>query len=147
MAFARRNGHKIVFHGWLTREKTIEAIKRAKFLVFPSLCYEAFPVSIAEAYACGVPVIAPRLGAMGEIVQNGVTGLHFEAGDPEDLASKVEWAWTHPSDMEEMGCTARSEFEKKYQASKNYEMLMEIYHKAMSAENTIVPFTPFAARQ
>jgi len=130
-AFARRNGHKIVFHGWLTREKTIEAIKRAKFLVFPSLCYEAFPNSIAEAYACGVPVIAPRLGAMGEIVQNGVTGLHFEAGDPEDLAAKVEWAWTHSSHMENMGRAARAEFEAKYHAAKNYEMLMEIYRRAI----------------
>jgi len=52
---------------------------------------------------------------------------------PEDLAAKVEWVWTHPREMEEMGHMARAEYKAKYTAERNYEMLMEIYTKAIAA--------------
>jgi glycosyltransferase involved in cell wall biosynthesis len=133
-AYVRRRGLSgITFRGRLSRDETIAAVKNACVLVFPSECYENFPMSIAEAFACGVPVICSRLGTMEEIVADGRTGLHFEPGDPEDLAAKVEWAWSHPREMEEMGRQARAEYEAKYTAERNYEMLMEIYAKAIAA--------------
>jgi glycosyltransferase involved in cell wall biosynthesis len=121
----------------------------ARFLVFPSIWYEGFPMTIAEAYACGLPVIASRLGSMGEIVQDGVTGLHFESGNAFHLAAKVEWAWNHPEELARMGQAARAEFEAKYTTERNYEMLMEIYRSAMArrAQETVVRAAPAAARE
>ena len=52
-------------------------------------------------------------------------------GNVEDLASKVEWAWTHPGEMEEIGQAGRAEFLAKYTADRNYEMLMDIYKRAI----------------
>ncbi len=121
----------ISFEGRLPRDRTLKAMKGARFLVFPSEWYECFPVTIVEAFACGVPVVASRLGAMEEIVGDGRTGLHFTPGDSDDLAAKVEWAWTHPERMEEMGREARAEYEAKYTAERNYQMLMDIYKRAM----------------
>ena len=112
-------------------EDVLRLMKGACFLVFPSEWYEAFPNVILEAFACGVPVIASRLGSMMEILEDGQTGLHFTPGDSEDLAVKVEWAWTHPLQMQEMGRKARAEFEAKYTAERNYTLLMEIYQRAM----------------
>jgi glycosyltransferase involved in cell wall biosynthesis len=123
----------ISFQGRLTRSQTLVAMKDAKFLVLPSQCYENFPMSIVEAFAYGVPVICSRLAAMEEIVTDGRTGLHFTPGDSEDLAAKVEWAWAHPREMQEMGRGARAEYEAKYTAQRNYEMLMEIYAKVIAA--------------
>ena len=120
-----------IFDGRLERPLVMEIIKGARFLVLPSECYENFPLIIAEAYACGVPVIAPNLGAMAEIVRDGETGLHFEAGNAEDLANKVEWTWTHPAEMEDMGRGAREEFEAKYTAEQNLSMLLQIYERAI----------------
>jgi glycosyltransferase involved in cell wall biosynthesis len=111
----------------------MELIKAALFLVFPSLWYEGFPVTIAEAFACALPVIAAGRGAMAEIVEEGGTGLHFAPDDEKDLAAKVEWAWSHPQEMEAMGRNARAEYEAKYTAHRNYEMLMEIYQRARDA--------------
>lgn len=119
----------VTFHGHLTPDHLTPVMKSARFLVFPSECYEGFPLTIAEAFACGVPVIASRLGAMQEIVEDGRTGLHFTPGDAEDLAAKVEWAWTHPDEMHEMGRAARAEYEAKYTAERNYQMLMQIYER------------------
>ncbi len=117
-------GHKLY-------EEVITLMKGARFLIFPSEWFETFGRVAIEAFACGVPVIATRLGAMAEIVEDGRTGMHFNPGDPVDLATKVEWAWANSSEMEEMGRNARREYEEKYTAERNYKMLMEIYRIAI----------------
>lgn len=116
--------------GQRPREEALACVKEAAFLVFPSEWYEGFPMTIVEAFACGVPVLASGLGSAGEIVEEGRTGLHFAPGDAEDLAAKAEWAWAHPQAMAEMGRQARREYEAKYTAEKNYRILMEIYAQA-----------------
>jgi glycosyltransferase involved in cell wall biosynthesis len=121
----------VEFLGRKTRNEVFQLMQKAQVLVFPSECYEGFPMTVAEAFACGLPVIASRLGAIAEIVEDGRTGLLFRPGDPEDLAAKVEWAWTHPGELEKMGQEARREYERKYTAERNYEMLREIYKQAM----------------
>jgi glycosyltransferase involved in cell wall biosynthesis len=123
----------VKYLGRLSRPDTLATMKKARFLVFPSEWYEGFPVTIAESFACGIPVICSRLGSMQEIVTDGLTGLHFQAGDAEDLAKKVQWAWEHPEEMDAMGRLARREFETKYTASRNIEMLEEIYEFAMAS--------------
>jgi glycosyltransferase involved in cell wall biosynthesis len=127
---SRHSGSRITFAGQVARTNVIGAMRRARFLVCPSECYENFPMSFIEAFACGVPVICSRLGAMKEIVVDGQTGLHFTAGDPDDLAKIIDWAWTNPHEMVRMGRNARREYETKYTAQRNYEMLMEIYRRA-----------------
>jgi glycosyltransferase involved in cell wall biosynthesis len=124
----------INFRGSLSRPETIALMKEARFLVVPSLWYEGFPMVIAEAMACGTPVICSELGAMEEIVAHGRTGLHFTAGDAEDLAQKAAWAWIHPEDMTEMGRAARFEYERRYTAEKNYAALMKIYRRVVHGQ-------------
>lgn len=128
------NVTNIELTGKLSHSQTLSEIGKAKFLILPSQCYENFPMTIVEAFACGTPVITSRLGAMQEIVQNGYTGLHFTPADPHDLAAKIIWAWTHPAEMAEMGKNARREYEEKYTPEKNYEMLMEIYQRAIEGK-------------
>lgn len=125
----------VYFDGGLEKTFVIEALRGARFLVFPSQCYENFPLVIAEAFACGIPVIAPKLGAMAEMVCDGVTGLHFAPESTEDLTIKVEEAWTHPHKMAEMGRAARTEYETKYTAERNYQALMKVYAQAAGTQN------------
>jgi glycosyltransferase involved in cell wall biosynthesis len=117
---------------YLSREECFDLIKGARFLVWPSEgYYETFGLVVIEAFACGTPVIASRTGAMSEIVEDRKTGLHFAAGDADDLAAKVHWAWTHPDQTDEMGRAARSEYKTKYTAESNYRALLGIYRKAI----------------
>jgi glycosyltransferase involved in cell wall biosynthesis len=125
---ARLGLQSVQFSGWLNARAAMERLHATRFLVVPSVCYEGFPMVIAEAYACGVPVIAAGHGGLAEIVRDGSTGLHFAPGNAEDLAAKVEWAWRHPQEIETMGQSARMEFETKYNASaalKNLECAYE----------------------
>lgn len=131
-AFVRtRNLSRVEALGRCVHEDVLTLLRGARFLVFPSEWYECFPVTIAEAFACGVPVVATRLGSMGEIVGEGCTGLLFNPGDPEDLAVKVRWAVDHPHEMRRMGQNARRVYEEKYTADKNYRMLLDIYDRAI----------------
>lgn len=66
-------------------EDTYALMAEAQALILPSEWYETFGRVAVEAFACGTPVIASRLGAMAEIVEDGVTGLLFTPGDAEDL--------------------------------------------------------------
>lgn len=134
-----RNLTSVIFKGLLPRSDAITAIGGARFLVFSSEWYENFPLTIAESFACGVPVICSRLGAMREIVEDGRTGLHFTASAPDDLAAKVEWAWNHPEHTRAMGREARREFEAKYTADKNYEQLMNIYRHTLARKGSLSP--------
>ena len=65
-------------------------MKRARFLVVPSECYENLPMTVTEAYACGTPTIVAGLGALQVMVADERTGIHFVTGNAEDLACKVE---------------------------------------------------------
>ncbi len=120
--------------GYLPRERVIELMQRASVLVFPSEWYEGCPLTIIEAFATGLPVIASRLGNMAEMVTDGVTGLLFGPTDSADLAAVIEWALSHPDETAGMGAHARREFEQKYTPQKNYEALMEIYHAVLNRE-------------
>ena len=129
----RENLNTVTFKGQLPHDQTLAAIKGARFLIFSSEWYETFGLTMVEAFACGVPVICSKMGAMQEIVDHGRTGLHFTPGDSQDLADKVEWAWNHPIELEGMGKNARAEYEARYTAERNYEMLMKIYHHTILA--------------
>ena len=122
----------ITFTGRLPRERVIEEMKGARFVVFPSQLYENLPLTIIEAFACGVPVLASKLGAMQEIVSEDRTGMFFQAGNADDLASAVRRAWDHPQYMRFLGDNARAEYEAKYTAAANYRQLMDIYRQVIT---------------
>lgn len=127
---APRSPAAVEFWGRLPRREMLSRLRGAACLVLPSECYETFGLVAVEAFACGVPVIASRLGAMEEIVQEGRSGLLFTPGNAQDLAEKVLWAKANRERMQEMGRNARKEYETKYTAEQNYRILMEIYQRA-----------------
>jgi len=130
---AREHGlTSISFRGRLPRAEAQAVMRGARVLILPSECYENFPMGMAESFACGVPVICSRLGALEELVDDGRTGLHFTAGSSEDLAAKVNWAWANPERMREMGNQARREYENRYTAEKNYPLVMDVYSRAIA---------------
>jgi glycosyltransferase involved in cell wall biosynthesis len=121
----------IEFVGRVEREQVFALLEKCAFLVFPSEWYETFGLVAIEAFAKGKPVVASRLGAMAEIIEDHHTGLHFEPGDVQDLASKIQWAADHTDEMQAYGRNARDIYLEKYSAQKNYAALMAIYASAL----------------
>ena len=125
--------------GSLSGEAVRQEMSRAAALVVPSICYENFPRTIIEAFACGLPVVASRIGALAGIVSHGENGLLFESGDPRDLAEKLAWVLTHPNEMATMGRYARAQYEKEFSAEVNYRLLIGIYNGVLAEYRREVP--------
>ena len=121
----------VEFLGCVSYSEVLNLTRDALFLVVPSEWYEGFPMVVVQALACGTPVIASRLGSLGEIVEEGKTGLKFEAGNPQDLAIRVNELVSDRPRLALMRIHARSTFEEHYTAEKNYSELMEIYQSAI----------------
>ena len=118
--------------GALTGDQVREAMGGAMALVLPSIWYENFPRTLVEAFGCGLPVIASRIGALAELVEDRVTGLLFEPGDPASLADAMRWALEHPAEMAAMGKAARAHYEANFTAERNYQQLLAIYEGAIA---------------
>lgn len=128
---ALRQNPQIEWLGELSLPDTLKLIGEAAVLVMPSVWYETFGRTMIEAFASGTPVIASRLGAMAELVADGSTGLHFTAGDADDLAAKVTSIFASTERLADMRIRARIEYESKYTADKNYLSLLSIYEQVL----------------
>jgi glycosyltransferase involved in cell wall biosynthesis len=127
---ARAHGGTVRFLGSLSPQECGELLRSARALVVPSRAYEGFPVAVVEAYAHGVPVIAPAHGAFPEVVEDGVTGLLFRAGDAADLRARMR-TLADPQRSLEMGAAARHAYETRYTPERNLRALHAIYGRAM----------------
>jgi glycosyltransferase involved in cell wall biosynthesis len=121
--------------GRLPQKEVHEAIGRASFLVIPSQWYEGFPKTLLEAYAKGTPALASKIGSLAELVEDGKTGLHFEPGNPDDLAAKARLMLSDPLGLACMRQNARREYETKYTPDQNYQQLRDVYEHALANFN------------
>jgi glycosyltransferase involved in cell wall biosynthesis len=78
---------RVRFHGFVEGERKDRLLSNADVLIFPSIWVENAPMSIAEAFCYGLPVIGSRIGAIPEFVEHGTNGLLFEAGNAASLAA------------------------------------------------------------
>jgi UDP-glucose:tetrahydrobiopterin glucosyltransferase len=79
----------ISIHGAVSREALWDAMGRAAVVLCPARWEEPFGMVAAEAQACGTPVVAFRRGALGEVIDHGVTGLLVEGDDIAGAAAAV----------------------------------------------------------
>jgi glycosyltransferase involved in cell wall biosynthesis len=122
---------RVRFTGQLPAAEVVDLLQNARFLVFPSEWYEGLPRTIVEAFACGVPVLAARLGAAAETVVDGISGRHFKPGYAEDLAEKARAMFGGDALLAEMRKGARAAYEADYSAEAAYRDIMQVYDVAM----------------
>lgn len=117
--------------GHLARDELKNFYARARFIVIPSRCYDTFPNVALEAMVYARPIIGSRIGGIPEIVEDGVTGLLFEPGNTEELASKICRLWYNPQLCTKMGQASREKALRDYGPEKYYERLIAVYEKAI----------------
>jgi glycosyltransferase involved in cell wall biosynthesis len=114
----------VVTHG---RDDLAAFYRGARLLVVPSIWYETFGIVGAEAMGHGIPVLVPRGGALAELVEDGVHGLHFTPADAGDLADKVSQLWADPERCRRMGQAARDRALRLWGTQQHLDALILIY--------------------
>jgi glycosyltransferase involved in cell wall biosynthesis len=104
------------------------ALMAADVVVLPSIEPEAFGRGAVEAQAMGRPVVASRLGAQTETIEDGVTGFLFAPGDATALAEAITRALAlTPEQRETMARVARSRVLASYTAEAMCEATLAVY--------------------
>ena len=120
------NGFKnIVMAGRVTGEDYVKFLGGAQAVISSSQCYETFGMSIAESYSLSVPAIAGDIGNIGDIVKEGVTGIHFQYDSPDALIGAVKRFETMNRDG--LAANARRYYEDNLTPQSNYDRLKAIY--------------------
>lgn len=120
------NGYKnIVMAGRVTGDAYVKLLGGAQAIISASQCYETFGMSIAESYSLSVPAIAGDMGNIGDIVKEGVTGIHFQYDSSDALIEAVKRFET--MNRAELAANARRYYEDNLTPQSNYERLKEIY--------------------
>ncbi|MGH9786943.1 MAG: glycosyltransferase, partial [Terriglobia bacterium] len=96
-----------------------------------SMWFETFGLVGAEAMSHGIPVVAARIGALSELVEDGVSGLLFEPGDPRDLAEKVTRLWDDPQLCRRLGQAARQRAMNLWRPQRHFERLISAYEEVV----------------
>lgn len=111
--------------GFKTGDELRELIQKAICSIYPSQWYENCPFSVIESQMYATPVIASRMGGIPELIDEGKTGLLFEAGNVDDLEEKLRYLLETPCAIETFtqNCSNVS-FETP---DTYYEKLMKIY--------------------
>lgn len=130
---AQIESQNINYLGSISKEKVIEELKRTQALVFPSICYETFGMTIIESFSCSTPVIASRIGAPKTLIKENKNGLYFEPGNSEELKLKIEeFILKSETEKKEMQETAYKTFELKYTKEKQMEYFDDIYKEVIN---------------
>ena len=111
--------------GFKTGEELKNLIRKARCSVYPSEWYENCPFSVIESQMYLTPVIGSRMGGIPELIEEGKTGLMFQAGNADDLEEKLRFLLEEPGRVEEFteNCK-RCVFETP---DSYYEKLLKIY--------------------
>jgi glycosyltransferase involved in cell wall biosynthesis len=94
---------RVRFWGKVSHNEIERVFKETDVLILPSIWPENQPVSITEAMAARIPVIASRIGGIPELVDDGMTGYLFAPGNAHDLAKKMNRCIYAADNLQVMG--------------------------------------------
>ncbi len=135
----RRN---FIFTGY--REDIPRLLSIMDIFVHPSGVREGLPLAVAEAMACGIPVVAGDVGGTSEIVKHGETGLLVPPGDIYALAESIVFLVENPEKAAEMGRRGREVVEERFSSGLMVDKIENLYGRLMalhkhSEEPAVIP--------
>ncbi len=120
---------KILYRGWVSPDKLMNLLLTTKVTVVPSLIPETFSLIALEAMAKGNIVVASKIGALPEIVNDELNGLLFEPGNIKELSSKLIEVLTDENLSDYLSRNA-VEKAKQYEKGKTIKETLNVYRKA-----------------
>jgi len=104
----------------------------SRAILLPSVWFEGFPKTLAEAMLHAKPVICSRIGGLPEIVDDGETGFLVDPQDRDGLTARIRYLWENPAVCRRMGAAGREKVLREYSTERYYDRLMSAYHAALA---------------
>lgn len=120
--------------GWVDAAQVREELLAARAMVLPSFA-EGLPVVVMEAMALGRPVLTTYIAGIPELVQPGLTGWLFPAGDVDALvAAMKECLATPTAELDRMGASARERVRERHDAVREASKLARLMNATAPSE-------------
>jgi colanic acid/amylovoran biosynthesis glycosyltransferase len=125
----------VTLHGSQNAQAIREMLSQAHVFLLPSIRNdgdeEGTPVSLMEAQAAGLPVVASSTGGIPEVVRDGISGLLFPERNAAAMVEKLIWLIEHADTWAKMGALGREHVEKNFNLKMLSQELVHIYQKAI----------------
>lgn len=131
MLATSQNATNVEFLGFLRRAEHREVWRRASALAAPAIWYENAPLSVLEAMADGLPILASRIGGLPEMVGHGENGLLIEPGNVTAWAEALrEFAGTPEDVRSQLAEESRNRVTQRFSWNRHLESLFQAYERA-----------------
>lgn len=121
----------VKFLGFLDEESQLKAWAECSFAVIPSIVPETFGMIVLEAWARQRPVVAYRIGALAETIQDSVNGLLVAPGNTLGLAQAIERLCKNPEEARQMGLAGERRLKQVYARANWLDQVDQVYQKAL----------------
>ena len=123
--------HVVTFLGAVEQDAVRSWLRRAAVAVLTSRS-EGMPVSLMEAAACGLPAVAPAVGGIPELIEDGVTGLVTPPDDAPALAAALERLLLDRDLRAGLGAAARRRAEERFSRPRQVDRLVALWSTVLS---------------
>ncbi len=131
---AELGASRVEFAGYRSGEELKRILAESQFVVLPSRWYENLPFAVMEAFASSKAVVASRIGGIPEMVDDGVNGLLFPAGDARALAASLTRMLGDRRLRGEMGRRGREKAERLYGREAHFARIERVYRDVIAAK-------------
>ncbi len=121
---------KVTFHGWMAVEAIQQFTAKCAVGIFPSRI-ESFGLSMAEAMGAGLPIIATRVGALPELIEDGVTGTLVPPGNIPALYRSILEKLENPTRAQTLADAGREIVRQRYSWDQTAQQMTEIYQTVL----------------
>lgn len=122
----------VEFLGFVAGEALTELMSAAQAVVVPSIWYEPFGLVAVEAMSCGTPVIVSDRGGLPEIVEHGLSGRVFKAGDANDLRDRIKEILFDDHLVQALGEVAQERARALADPAAHLERILSIYSRIIA---------------
>lgn len=127
--------NNVEFLGYVPNDDIPALLRSLDVMVNPSVCRESFGVSVLEASACGVAVVATRVGGVPEVCIDERTGLLVEPSEPEALGKAILYLAENPEFRQRMGREGRQFVLDHYVWKDNVEAMLNRFEALLDRDS------------
>jgi glycosyltransferase involved in cell wall biosynthesis len=127
---------QVELRGAISQLALLDAYHEADIGVVPSLLYESFSYTCAQAMACGLPVVASRIGGIPETLGQGECGVLVTPSSPQELSAALVDLCHHPAKREALGAAGRERAVTAFSSDTVARRNLDVYEQALSSRMT-----------